>query len=245
MLLDEDDFRSFYKLLNSGMFCFFYNCVWQSRYSEVNIELLHQYGSPGSCLSARNFLWILIHIRVSPFFLSAWFPRDQNKIHFSISLVDSCPPARLPVLSNWGFWYWLGLLGVFTTSSNIRIQIAHPIIFVGNFRWWSRWHLFLLVYNLFRFHQNRFRDTIGWECIVEADCVRSCLIELQSFSLSKLNIDQYTVSWCLFHFCLYDVRRGLDKSSSCGSLWFLSMGLTAGKNTIRLSFPARILSYRY
>ena len=39
------------------------------------------------------------------------------------------------------------------------------------------------------FHHNRFRDTTSWECIAEDDCVRSCLIELQSFSLSKLYFD--------------------------------------------------------
>ena len=33
---------------------------------------------------------------------------------------------------------------------------------------------------------------------------------------------QYTVSWCLFHFfCLYDARRGLVKSSSCGEVGLL------------------------
>ena len=46
-----------------------------------------------------------------------------------------------------------------------------------------------LLYDFFRFHLNDFRDTISWECTVEDDCVRSCLIELQSFPLSKLKID--------------------------------------------------------
>ena len=47
----------------------------------------------------------------------------------------------------------------------------------------------LSVYDSFRFHHNCFRDTLSWECIVEDDCVRSCLIELQSFSSTKLYID--------------------------------------------------------
>ena len=47
---------------------------------------------------------------------------------------------------------------------------------------------------------------------------------------------QYTVSWCLFHvFCLYHARRGLVKSSLHGSLYSLSMGFTAVKNTVCLS----------
>ena len=39
-----------------------------------------------------------------------------------------------------------------------------------------------------------FEITISWECIVEDDCVRSCLIELESFPLNKLFIDP-----CLHH----------------------------------------------
>ena len=39
------------------------------------------------------------------------------------------------------------------------------------------------------FHHDSLRDTISWECIVEDDCVRSCLIELKSFLLSKFHVD--------------------------------------------------------
>ena len=49
--------------------------------------------------------------------------------------------------------------------------------------------MYFLVYDFFRFHQNDFRDTTSWECILKDDCVRSSLIEFQSFSLSKLYID--------------------------------------------------------
>ena len=55
---------------------------------------------------------------------------------------------------------------------------------------------------------------------------------------------QYTVSWCLFHFCLYNARRGWVKSSLYGSLWFLFVGFTAVKNTFCLSL-LRILTSRY
>ena len=44
----------------------------------------------------------------------------------------------------------------------------------------------LLVYDFFRFHHNCFRDTTSWECIVEDDCVRSCLIELQPLSVEQV-----------------------------------------------------------
>ena len=43
------------------------------------------------------------------------------------------------------------------------------------------------------------------------------------------------MSWCHFHFCLYDARRGLVKSTSCRSLWSSFMGFTAVKSTVSLS----------
>ena len=131
-----------------------------------------------------------------------------------------------------GFGFWLDSLGIFAASSDIRIQITHPIIFVGRFRWWSRWHIYLLVYGFFKFHHNYFQDTISWECIVEDDCVRSCLMKLNWASCFST---QYTVSWCIFHcFWLYHARRGALKSISYGSLCSLFMGSTAVKNTVCL-----------
>ena len=62
----------------------------------------------------------------------------------------------------------------------------------------------LLVCDFFRFHHNYFRDTISWECIVEDDYVRSCLIELQSFPLNNLYIDP--VHRMLVPFPLFLVR---------------------------------------
>ena len=152
----------------------------------------------------------------------------------------------------------MSLLLLAASEPNSFIQLNYE----GN-RWRrTRWHIYLLVYDFVRFHHNYLRDTISWECIVEDDCVRSCLIELQSFSVEQaVYRNQYTVSWCLFHFfsyvlqhtvswctfhffCLYHARRGLVRSSSIGSWWFLFMGLTAIKE-YRLSVPAKILSSRY
>ena len=38
-------------------------------------------------------------------------------------------------------------------------------------------------------NRHNFRDTIRWECFVKDDCIRSCLIELQSFLQSKVDVD--------------------------------------------------------
>ena len=70
------------------------------------------------------------------------------------------------------------------------------------------------------------------------DCITYCVVELQSFTLSNLYIDPntpYLGALSTFHFCLYDARRGLVKSSLYGSLCSLSMGFTAVKNSVSLS----------
>ena len=86
-------------------------------------------------------------------------------------------------------WVWLGWLGAFCLSSNFCTQLLHPIMFQGNLWRRSRWSIDFFVYDFFSFHPNNFRDTIGWECVVKDDGVRSCLIELQSFLLSKFDVD--------------------------------------------------------
>ena len=130
---------------------------------------------------------------------------------------------------------WFDSLGVFAPSSNIRIQIARPIIFVGNFRWWSRWHIYLLVYNFFRFHHNRFRDTTSWECIIEDDGVRSCLVELQSFPKSKLYIDPV-------HRILVQMWFGEIKLLR---IFVILMHGIQGYEEYRLCFPSRIWSVNW
>ena len=50
-------FDPLHKPLNSEMFCFLYNWVWQSWYSEINFEflfLIHRDGSPRTCLIIFN-----------------------------------------------------------------------------------------------------------------------------------------------------------------------------------------------
>ena len=67
------------------------------------------------------------------------------------------------------------------------------------------------ILDFFRFQHNNFRDTISWECVVKDDCVRSCLIELKSFLLSKLFFDPIhgvLMSFPLFTACtMQDVVR--------------------------------------
>ena len=57
VLLDEDDFDLFHKLLNSEMFCFFTTaCDSPGTLKSIFVLLflLHQYGSPRTCLIFLN-----------------------------------------------------------------------------------------------------------------------------------------------------------------------------------------------
>ena len=110
------------------------------------------------------------------------FPEHSNRI-------GALTKQDLTVLTIGIFGLWFGLLGVFTTSSNFWTQFFHPIVLKGNLRRRSRWRIYFLVYDFSRSHHDSLRDTIGWKRVVKDDCVRSCLIELKSFLLSKFDVD--------------------------------------------------------
>ena len=120
-------------------------------------------------------------------------------------------------------WVWLAWLGTFCMSpnfsfwlsSNFWTQFSFPAMFEGNLWRRPRWRIYLLVYDFSNFHPNNFRDTISWECFLKNDCVRSRLIELQSFLQSKVDVDPHAL-------CMYCARRGASKSIVSGSLCSLS-----------------------
>ena len=58
----------------------------------------------------------------------------------------------------------------------------------------------------------------SWECIGEDDCIRSCLIEVQSRSIEQAVYRPIAAFPDAFStVCLHDARRRLVKSSSCFS----------------------------
>ena len=93
----------------------------------------------------------------------------------------------------WFQWSWirvgLGWLVDFCLSSNFWTQFLHPIVSQRNLRRQSKWFKNFFVYGFSSFHRNNSRDAISWEYIVKNDGVRSRLTELQSFLLSKFDID--------------------------------------------------------
>ena len=82
--------------------------------------------------------------------------------------------------NNWIFGLWLGLLGVFPTSSNFWIQFFPPITFKENLWRRSRWRIYFLVYDFSRSHHDCFRDRSSWERVMKDDC---------ALHLSKVDVD--------------------------------------------------------
>ena len=117
---------------------------------------------------------------------------QPNKTSFSISWVskpDGCSLfTSLPCLII-GFLILVGFVG----SLHYLQQLLNPILssnyFKKNLLRKSRWRIYFLASDFSRFHHNYFRDSMSRKCVVKDDCVRSCLIELKSFLLSKLYIN--------------------------------------------------------
>ena len=120
----------------------------------------------------------------------------------------------------WIWSAWLGTYGLLSNfslwlSSNFWTQFFHPVMFKVNLWRWTRRRIYLLVYDFSNFQTNNFRDTISCECFVKKDSVRSCLIELQSFLQSKVDVDPIHRILIFFHaLCMYCAWHGRP-SRSC------------------------------
>ena len=83
--------------------------------------------------------------------------------------------------------------------------------------------MYFLVYDFSSFHLDSLRDTVGWECVVKDDGVRSRLIKLKSFLQSKIDVDLiYSVLVflpCIMHVLCMDAvhssRSYLDPCVLC------------------------------
>ena len=111
VLLDEDDFRSYWQALERGNFL---------SLSQLHVPML----VPWSRCWVLPPGWTLVHPRVSPFLLSAWCPRDQTS-HLFRSPVNCCSPTGLTVLDKWVFGFgwirWVSLLLPAISESNSLI----------------------------------------------------------------------------------------------------------------------------
>ena len=126
-------------------------------------------------------------------------------------------------------WNWLVrletsglLLNLFFWSlSMFWTQFSFPVVFQGDLWWRPRWRIYFLVYDFSSFHPNNFRNAISWKCFVKNDCVRSSLVELQSFPQSKIDDDilrsdvSSMLYACIVHDADHSSRSCQDPYDSC------------------------------
>ena len=127
---------------NTEVFCLFHNCMWPSRHSEVNVYFLALCEQTDGLFtftgSHRSYL-ICVFVFVCVFVLILTFNRHwHTTLHKSprahvgafaakqdtfVDFLSGRNGWLLPLNRslrsyNWVFGFWLGLLGVFTSSSN-------------------------------------------------------------------------------------------------------------------------------
>ena len=101
----------------------------------------------------------------------------------------------LPVLSQFGFrtgWCDWKLLDRCPTSDRWECSEPNSLLhscFKEIFGGGRGWHVYSFVYDFSSFHPNNFRNTVSWKCFLKDDCIRSSLIECQSLSNRKININ--------------------------------------------------------
>ena len=190
-------------------------------------------------------LWMdLVHPRVSPFLLSVWCFRDQTRHLFRFPGWTVVHPRVSPFLII-GFLVLVGFVGC-----PCCFQLLLSPILSSNYLWRKSLeaevtHIFL-VCDFSRFHHNNFRDTISWECIVKDDCITSCLIEFESFTLSKLQVDPiHRVLVFFFSFSACTMQDVVWSNQVLVRIFvFLVHGIHSREDYC-LSFLAWILSSRY
>ena len=211
VLLDEDDSRSSSRV---QVFCLFHNCMWQSRHSEVNVYFLALSeqtdglftfnGSPRACL-------ICVYVFVCVFVFIYTFSTDtgtQLETSLPVLFIGAFEAKLftffdfLSTRTGWlltlkkvslflqlDFWFLVGFVGSLHHLQQLLNPILSSTCFSRNLWKKSKWRIYFLVYDFSNFHHDSLRDTISWKCVVKDDCVRSCLIELNSFLLSKSDVD--------------------------------------------------------
>ena len=233
VLVDEDDPRSSSRVREHGSFLLV---------SQLHVAIQTLWSR---CLCPRAE-WTIVHSRVSPFLFDL-------RLHFRLRL-RLCLNVQQTLAHNWkpglpvltigflvfGWVCWKS----FTTSSNFWTQFFHPVVFKGNLRRRSRWRIDFLENDFSRSHHDSLRDTKSWKRVMKDDCVRSCLIELQFFPLSKLFIHPVHRILLPFPLSLVQCKTWFGQMKLLRILTILIHGIHGCKE-YRLSFPAKILSSRY
>ena len=189
---------------------------------------------------------MVVHPQVSPF-LSFWCLRDQTRHLFRSPEWTNLLVAhsRVSPFLVIGFLFLVGFVGSLFCFQQLLNPILSSNYFKGNLWRRPKWHIYFLVYDFSRFHHKNFRDTISWECVVKDDCFRSCLIELQSFPLSKFHIDPiHHVLVSFPRFLFVPCKTWCCQIKLVRIFVFLVRGIHSRKEYC-LSFLAQILSSCY
>ena len=198
-----------HEFAHTKVFCLFHNCMWQSRHAEVDVYVLApREQTRWLCINkspCSNMIFVYVFVCVFvliwtfnrhghttgkqvTLFLSSVLWQSRSK-HFPTRTGLLHSQNRSPCSNNWIFWSLVGFVGSLSTSGNFWTQFFHLMSFKRNlWRKW-RWRIYFLVNDFSRFHHDSLRDTISWKRVVKDDCVRSFLIELKSFLLSKFDVN--------------------------------------------------------
>ena len=121
--------------------------------------------------------------RVAPIYLKKQSLREK-KLHRSPG--NGTFFFGLPRSVTTWVWNWLVRLETSGLLHNLSFWSLSMFLFLSCLK-----EIFggFFVYDFASFHPDKFRNTISWKCFMENDSVRSRLIELQSFSYSKIDVD--------------------------------------------------------
>ena len=182
VLVEEDDSRSSSRDRENGSFllvsqlhvviqtlwsqCIFPRAVWTNRWIVLPVHVWSASTSSSASLSWSGRLTdtgTQLENKSSCSYIGAFAFRQDTFVDFlSTRTRWLLCQDRSPCFLQLDFcFFWLGLLGVFTTSSIFRTQFFHPIVLRGNLwrRW--RWHIYFLVNDFSSSHHDSLRDTIG------------------------------------------------------------------------------------
>ena len=140
--------------------------IWRTEFfvERINIDLLR-----------KGRVSFILHVIKSPWSITnwiwswlGWLEKLGSSNNFSFWLLNSFP-------------FWL--------SINFRTQFLCPIVTLWDLWWRPRWHVYFFVSDFSSFQSNNFWNTISWKNSLKDDCIRSSLIECQSFPDRKIDVD--------------------------------------------------------
>ena len=98
-------------------------------------------------------------------------------------------PKQVSVFLQLDFWSLVGFVGSLFDLQQLLIPILSSKCLQRKSLEKVEEMQKLSFFDFSRFHHDSLRDTLSWKRVVKNDCVRSCLVELESSPLSKPDIN--------------------------------------------------------